>query len=203
MSKTTFIGLVIFILVLPIIYLVLNATTGMDAATNLFRGQPVTMVQPPDGEVIMPTVQEDQAGAVLHATYSPGLLEKLAGSPPPGNKPLELTIDNLTDEGECLADGTPPPRSRFEIQARCYNDLFKSPKKPEGTALFVDEPLGLVSLISSDKNAHRMLYHGWVATYETGPMTQSEIRKQGCVARAMLNHLFSITDPQPASCTGG
>lgn len=195
------ISAIVVILLLPFIYLGLQYYYSLDGESLTFRGHAVATIDADAGTITLPTVKQDEEGATLKASFSPRTLNALAGAEPFMGRNLEIEVDNVDPSlKDCTADGTAPAKARFDVQVSCATALYKSGKAPAGKALLVDEATGLVAHIGGDNVPSRVIYNGWVASYVMPASTQTDVKRQGCLAHVMLDALFGIKQQPPLTC---
>jgi hypothetical protein len=194
------IAIVVLIITPVVFYFVSNMNTE---EAHAFRQMTITPVLENDGKVTVPTVSEDQLGALLHATFKPAFLEKTTGVKSPNPNGLDITVDSISSAiGACTPQGKIPPKAVFDIAVKCAETDFTTWKAEKKTALFLDPTEHLIVFGATDNNLARVYHNNMIASYTSPDMLQSDRKREACIVRAMLDHLVGIKPDPDASCAG-
>ena len=200
MSKTTLIGIFAVLLMLPIFYLAMDEIVP-EAQSFSFRGQSITPVHEANGLVTVPTVEEDEKGATIHAVFKPAFLEKMAGVKSPNPLGLDIVIDGIADNvRSCTPQGRIPDKASFEVAKSCATADFASWKVEKKGALLVDPMQQMIVLGAIGNNQVHVYHNNMIARYTSPDMIQSDRKREACIVRVMLDHLVGAKLETDKNC---
>ncbi len=200
MSRTTLIGIVALLFALPIFYVAMNVFMPQ-VPLHSFRGLVITPVHEANGQVTVPTIEEDEKGATMHATFKPAFLEKMAGVKSPNPAGLDITVDGISDDvRSCDAEGKIPAKASFAVAESCAAADFENWKTEKKGGLLVDPQQQLIVFGATSNNLARVYYNNLIATYTSPDMTQSDRKREACIARVMLDHLVGAKPASAVNC---
>jgi hypothetical protein len=199
MNPKLLIGALVVIIALPILYIFSSFYTP--APTFAFRGISIAPLQPNEGVITLPTIEEDEKGATMSATFKPGFIEKVTGLKSPNPDGLSLTIDSYADAvSACTDKGKIPAKADFKVATGCAEKDYSTWQSDKKTALLVDPDHKLIVFGASGNNLSRVYHNGMVATYTSPDMLQSDRKREACIVSAMLDKMLG--SPVDASaCT--
>jgi hypothetical protein len=199
MNPKLLIGAIAVIIALPILYILSGFYTP--APEFGFRGLKIAQIEPGQGELILPTIEQDQAGATMRAVFKPGYIEKIARVKSPNPAGLDLTIDSTSEAANaCMADGKMLAKAEFTIAAQCAEKEYATWQADKKTALFVDADQKLIVFGATGNNLARVFHNGMVATYLSPDMLQSDRKREACIISVMLNHMIGSPVDEDAAC---
>jgi hypothetical protein len=200
MSKTTLIGMLVLIAMLPMLYIGMYEIWP-DEPIYTFRGQSIRQIHEANGKLTIPTVEEDEKGATMHATLKPAFIEKMSGVKSPNPSGLDMIIDGVADYVRtCTPQGKIPDKASFDFAKNCAAADFAAWKAEKKTAVFIDPQQQMIVLGASGNNLARVYYKNMIATYTSPDMTQSDRKREACIVRSMLDHLLGIDPPDALNC---
>jgi hypothetical protein len=199
MNKKIVFGLVAFIAMLPILYLVLNGIETEEPRS--FRGLPVLALAPESGTLVVPTESENKAGSPMQATINLAYAEKISGLKPPGNAPFALTLNSINRQlDKCSEDGTIPAQASYSLAANCAPAGFEKFVAEHKTALTVDAETKVIIFGATANNQIRLYHNGVIATYKSIDVTQTDRKRETCIVRILIDHLIGRPANSEASC---
>jgi hypothetical protein len=191
MNIKILIGAIVVIVLLPIVYIFSGFYTP--APTFAFRGLSIAPIEPNHGQITLPTIAEDEAGATMRAVFKPGYIEKVTGVKSPNPEGLDLSIDSYSDDiGSCLDKGKIPPKADFKVAAKCAEQDFASWQADKKTALLIDEEQKLIVFGASGNNQARVYHNGMIASYTSPDMLQSDRKREACIIGFMLDSMIGF-----------
>ena len=199
MNTKAILGTIAVIILLPVIYLLSGFYTP--DPTYAFRGFTILPLDPSQGELKVPTVEEDLQGATMHAVFKPAFVQKIAGVQSPNPAGLDLVVDSIAAEiVACTEKGKIPPKADFQVATSCAEKDFASWQPEKKTSLLVDTDQKLIVLGASGNNMAKVYYNGMVASYVSPDMLQSDRKREACIVRVMLDFLIHNKSDLEASC---
>jgi hypothetical protein len=200
MNSRAVIGIIALLVMLPVLYLVFDQLIP-EVPEYSFRGHLITPVHEANGQVTVPTVEEDEKGATLHATFKPAFLEKMSGVKPPNPNGLDITVDGVDDNTRtCTEQGKIPAKASFTVAKNCAAADFAAWKSEKKGALLVDPEQHIIVFGASGNNLVRAYHDDMIATYTSPDMIQSDRKKEACTVRMMLDHLIGKKPEEGANC---
>ncbi len=198
MNPKLLFGIAAAIIALPIIYIFSGFYTP--APTFAFRGIAIAPIQPNEGMITLPTIEEDEKGATMKAVFKPGFIEKITGVKSPNAEGLDLTIDGYLDEvSACTDKGKIPAKGDFKVATACAEKDYATWQADKKTVLFVDPDQKLIVFGASGNNLARVYHNGMVATYVSPDMVQSDRKREACLVSAMLDNMIG-SPVEAAAC---
>jgi hypothetical protein len=201
MNSRAVIGIIALLISLPLLYLLFDQLIP-EVPEYSFRGHLITPLHEANGQVTVPTVEEDEKGATMHATFKPAFLEKMTGVKPPNPEGLDIIVDGVDDNTRsCTEQGKIPGKAGFEIAKNCAEADFAAWKTDKKGALLVDPEQHIIVFGASGKNIVRSYHNNMVATYTSPDMIQSDRKKEACSVRMMLDHLIGKAPEEGVNCS--
>jgi hypothetical protein len=199
MNKKIIFGSIAFIAVLPIVYLIMNGIEPEEVFS--FRGLPVITLEQQNGTLVVPNAAENKAGKPMLATVSLNYMEKVSGLKPPGNAPIELTLNSIVRTLErCSEDGTIPAQAGFNLASSCATAGFEKYAAERKTTLQVDQEAKVIIFGAVSNNQVRLYHSGVIATYKSIDMTLSDRKRETCIVRILIDHLIGRPANAETSC---
>jgi hypothetical protein len=197
-SKNTAIALVVAIILMPMLYFLLPGDE-LDTAYS-FRGIAVRTLSVNEGMTTMPTSEQDALGAPLQASVKAPFLEKLGGVKAPNSAGLVFEVTPINDNlSDCAEKGKTTAFANFELSVRCSEKEFATMKLENKTQLQVDHEQQMLVYGNSGANAVRVFHKNLMISYTSPDMTQSERKREACLARAAVSHLMN---EEVSTCEG-
>jgi hypothetical protein len=191
MNTKVILGILAAIIALPILYILSGFYTP--APTFAFRGLAIAQIEPNEGVITLPTIEEDEKGATMRAVFKPGYIEKTTGVKSPNSEGLDLTIDAYADEvGACTEKGQIPAKADFPVAQKCAEKDYASWTAEKKTTLFIDPEQKLIVFGAGGNNLARVYHNGMVATYISPDMVQSDRKREACIISAMLDKMIGF-----------
>jgi hypothetical protein len=200
MNTKVILGILAAIIALPVIYIFSGFYTP--APSFAFRGLAIAPIQPNEGMITLPTIEEDEKGATMKAVFKPGFIEKITGVKSPNPEGVDLTIDAYADEvATCTDKGKIPAKADFKVAVKCAETDYASWHADKKTVLFLDPDQKLIVFGASGNNLARVYHNGMVATYVSPDMVQSDRKREACVISAMLDNMIGFPVETAACAT--
>lgn len=200
MNTKVILGILAVIIALPVIYLLSGFYTP--APTFAFRGLAIAPIQPNEGIITLPTIEEDEKGATMQAIFKPGFIAKITGVKSPNPVGLDLVIDAYSDEvSTCTDKGKIPAKADFNVAVKCADKDYASWQAEKKTLLFVDPDQKLIVFGASGNNLARVYHNGMVASYISPDMVQSDRKREACIISAMLDNMIGFPVEAAACAT--
>jgi hypothetical protein len=200
MNHRSIFGVIAVLILVPILFITYYRMNPVEPL-RVFRGHEIAKVRESNGQVTVPTVEEDKNGATMHATFKPEILEKMSGVKSPNPEGVDFVVDSVDPlVRECTPEKRIPAKAPFDIARSCATTDFASWKSEKKGALFID-PLQKLIMFGAGGNNHMRIYHNdWIVTYISPDMTQTDRKKEVCIVRRMVDLLFGIAPDPQATC---
>jgi hypothetical protein len=199
MNRNTVVIAIAVIVVMPFIYLLLNAFKGEELPK--FRGREVVVIDPGNGTIDVPSAADAAAGKPLTASFTNAFVEQVTSKKMTNTKALNLTLHTISEKfQDCGENSTIPEKAGFKVAQMCAPFAFEKLADAKKTALFIEPTDHFVVFGKSGQNAVRVYHSGMIATYDSADMTQSDRKYEACLVRIMMDYLLNLPLDDSKTC---
>ncbi len=199
MNRNSIITAIAVIIFLPFVYLAYEAFKG-DPPPR-FHGEVVTMLDPVDGTLTVPSAADEKNGAPLTVKVTSAYVEKVTGKKALNAKGLEFAMHVVSERlQECDEESKIPAKASLRLATLCAPVAFEKMKDPNKTMVLIDPVEQLVVLGSKGKNQAFVFHNGMNATYMSADMTQSDRKYEACLVRILMDDIRHLDLTQAKTC---
>ncbi len=200
MNHRSIFAVVAVLILVPFLYITYYRMNPVEPL-RIFRGHEIAKVRESNGQVTVPTVEEDEKGATMHAIFKPEILEQISGVKSPNPQGLDFVVDSVDPLArECTAEKRIPAKATFDLAKNCATTDFASWKSEKKGALYIDPSQKMVMFGAGGNNLIRLYYNDMVITYTSPDMTQTDRKKEACTVRRMYDLLLGIAPDPKSTC---